>query len=106
MLHLNGWLTKYDKRQSVALLRRAADGGDPDAMAQLGDLYEAGNIVGRDVKRAADWHAKAATAKDALSALQLAWIMDQGLGMEQNSESAAAHIVWHLQWTERPLQVL
>lgn len=53
-------LSEEKMKQSLPHLRRAAAGGNAEAMARLGSLYfEGGGGVERDCRQAADWQARA-----------------------------------------------
>ena len=51
-----------DEREAVKWYRKAADGGNADAMPNLGYMYEQGRGVPRDEAEAVKWYRKAADA--------------------------------------------
>lgn len=67
-------------------LKRAADGGDANAMLNLGRALLDGKIVGRDPERGIAWVRRAATAEDNWAQLELGRRLVRGDEVEQDLE--------------------
>ena len=55
---MNGIGVSQDKFKVIALLHRAANMGNTDAMMNLGHCYEHGDGIPRDVNKAHEWYQK------------------------------------------------
>jgi TPR repeat protein len=78
--------------QVSALLRRAADEGQPIAQLQLGQLYESGHSLTKDTREAAAWYRKAAAggnseAKAALDRMELQRVAEARRAKEAQEEA-------------------
>jgi TPR repeat protein len=60
-----------DYVKAIDLFRKAADGGDPDALYNLGWAYEQGLGVPADRQRAIEWYSKAAGKRQTLALKRL-----------------------------------
>src|SRR5581483_10665375 len=70
-------------RQRVADLKQQADGGDLEAMCDLGYAY-----AGRDDAQAAAWFRKAAEQKNRRGMTGLGWCLTMGIGVERDDVEA------------------
>ncbi len=70
-----------DYAQAAYWYRRSADGGDSDAMCNLGWLYEAGQGVEQSWEKAAEWYLRSAEAGSGRAMGNLAWCYDNGKGV-------------------------
>jgi len=83
-----------DLAKAVEYYRAAAEAGDKAAQNNLGELYEIGRGVARDVTLAFKWYARAAEAGFAPAQLNLARLYAAGAGVKRDTTSARA-------WAER-----
>ncbi len=72
----------------VHLLTEAAALGHPAAANQLGAMYQHGDVVAKDLKRAAALYAQAASADLALGQFNLGFLFHHGLGLDQDLVTA------------------
>jgi serine/threonine-protein kinase len=79
-----------DLGRSVALLRRAADGGQVDAQRELAVRYARGvpGVLRRDEGSAASWYTLAAGSGDVASMRALGDIYENGRGVRKNESEA------------------
>ncbi len=75
--------------QALELWRAAANAGDPQAMNNLGVLYDKGLGVEPDVGRALHWYAKSAEAGHPSGMCNFGRMLEQGRGIPQDVEEAA-----------------
>ena len=68
-----------------------ADEGDPDALFNIGRLYEDGLFVRQDLARAIDFYARAAERNHQIALFQLGTLAEAGTGMEQDYVQAAKY---------------
>jgi TPR repeat protein len=59
-MYLHGKSVPQDTAQALVWIRHAADRGAPAAQLQLGELYEQGKLVPRDLENAYYWYSIAA----------------------------------------------
>ena len=59
-MYLAGQGVSADKSLAFLWMRRAAEQGDPEGQAALGDMYGAGSGVTKNPEQAARWHQQAA----------------------------------------------
>ena len=78
----------YAAQQAAASFEQAAKQGNADAQYQLGFMYETGQGVEQDYRRAAQWYEKAAAQGHAQAQYQLGCLYREGLGVEENYEEA------------------
>ena len=78
----------YAAQQAAASFEQAAKQGNADAQYQLGFMYETGQGVEQDYRRAAQWYEKAAAQGHAQAQYQLGCLYREGLGVEENDEEA------------------
>lgn len=83
--------TAANREKALALLTTAADRGLPAARFELGNLYENGEGVARDIHKAFDCWKQAADADDRDAHLALAQARDSGCGVEPDSFKAELH---------------
>lgn len=69
---------RFNPQEAVALLTRATDAGDPEAMFELGKLFEQGIGVDQDTKRAVELYHKAADLDFADAINDLGFLHYQG----------------------------
>ena len=69
---------RFNPEEAASMLTRAADAGDPEAMFELGKLYEQGIGVKQDVKRAVELFRKAADLDFADAINDLGFLHFQG----------------------------
>jgi len=74
---------------AMDIWRPKADGGDPEAMTDVGVLYEGGLGVKRDYKQAAAWYEKAAQLGFVLAQFDLANLYYDGRGVDRDRKQAA-----------------
>lgn len=55
---------KRNNREALKWYRLAAEGGNPDAMRRLGEMYERGAGVPKDNAKALEWYERARKASD------------------------------------------
>ena len=67
---------------------KAAEQGDHQAQASIGDLYRDGKGVEQNFPEAVKWYRKAAEQDDMFAQYHLALIYDKGLGMPQDKAEA------------------
>ena len=75
--------------QALRLWQPAADAGDPQAMNNLGVLYDKGLGVEPDVGRALHWYAKSAEAGHPSGMCNFGRMLEQGRGIPPDVEEAA-----------------
>ena len=89
VLMLSGKLDgERDPGAASELLHRAATAGHPDAQLKLGQLYDVGDGVDRDLAKAVEWYIKAAKAGLPAGQAQLGVLYEAGRGVEQDTASA------------------
>jgi len=71
-----------------ASLQKQAEGGDPVAMAALGDAYERGSGVPIDLRQAAAWYQKAAEAGNPMAMKNLGNCLRDGRGIKRDPVAA------------------
>ena len=74
--------------RSAALLKQAAQGGHPAAMADYGLLVYQGYSASKSQERAAEWFRKSAEAGDSEGQFLYAFTLAKGEGVEQDFEGA------------------
>ena len=79
-----------DEDRTLAELRRAAVGGDPDAQATLGLRLLDEDQAERDPPAAVRWLSQAANQNHAPAQYNLGGLYDRGYGVEENPRQAAA----------------
>lgn len=84
------------ERADFDYLRESAEFGDPEAMGYLGDAYENGERVPKDLVQAVDWYRRGAEYGDAPCQAQLGECYEMGKGVEVNLSEA-------LRWYEMAL---
>ena len=77
-----------DSAKSAALLKQAAQGGFPAAMADYGLLVYQGYSASKSEEGAAEWFRKAAEGGDSEGEFLYAFTLAKGEGVEQNFEEA------------------
>ncbi|MBN9669699.1 caspase family protein [Roseibium aggregatum] len=88
-MRLNPDEERYDPEQAVELLQDAVDEGDPEAMFELGRLYEKGIGVEQDVKKALELFHRSADEKFADAINDLGFLHFQGgLGVPRDQKKA------------------
>ena len=80
---------KVSKAQGAAWIQKAAKQDHDKAMHILGILYEEGEGLGQDFKKAAEWQLKASEKGLAEAQMRLALLYDQGKGVEKDEAAAA-----------------
>lgn len=69
---------------------KAAQQGHPAAQYLLGSIYETGQFVDRDIKKAVMWYEKAANNGITNAQFRMGEFYEKGLGVEQDIEKAIA----------------
>jgi TPR repeat protein len=65
--------------------------GNTKAMCELGKSYEDGKGVGKDLRRAAEWYAKAAAGKDTNGMYNLGWCFEHEIGVPNDPKQAVGY---------------
>ncbi|WP_157017780.1 peptidoglycan-binding protein [Mesorhizobium xinjiangense] len=71
-----------------AALRKAADGGDPRAIFEIGRRYDDGRGLAADAAKAAMWYERAAEIGLAPAQYRIGNAYEKGLGVERDTEKA------------------
>ena len=88
-----GEYVSYDRADLKTALRfwmPLAEGGDVEAMNNVGEIYDRGLGVPPDYKLAAEWYRKAADKGNARAAMSLGNLYEQGLGVPKDHAQAVA----------------
>ncbi|MDR3390420.1 MAG: tetratricopeptide repeat protein [Sulfuriferula sp.] len=85
--HGDGGYAK-DDRQAAYWFEQAAQQGNPYAQMALGDLYEQGEGVAKNLKLAADWREKAAKRGNVQAQLKLGQMYLAGVGVDKDLNKA------------------
>jgi hypothetical protein len=86
-----GEYVAYDRaeiKQALRIWMETAQGGDPEAMTNVGEIYERGMGVPPDYKAAAEWYQKASDKGYSRALFNLGTMYEQGLGVEQDQLKA------------------
>jgi hypothetical protein len=86
-----GEYVAYDRADLQSALRiwmQAAEGGDAEAQANVGEIYERGMGVAPNYEAAAQWYQKAADKGYSRALFNLGTLYEQGLGVPQDSLKA------------------
>jgi hypothetical protein len=86
-----GEYVAYDRADLASALHiwlQAAEGGDPEAQTNVGEIYERGMGVAPDYAAAAQWYQKAADKNYSRAVFNLGTLYEQGLGVEQDQLKA------------------
>jgi hypothetical protein len=79
---------RADIKQALRIWMETAQGGDPEAMTNVGEIYERGMGVPPDYAAAAEWYRKAADKGYSRALFNLGTMYEQGLGVEQDQLKA------------------
>lgn len=79
---------RADIKQALRIWMETAQGGDPEAMTNVGEIYERGMGVPPDYKAAAEWYQKASDKGYSRALFNLGTMYEQGLGVEQDQLKA------------------
>ena len=79
--------------RSASLLKQAAQGGHPAAMADYGLLVYQGYSASKSIENAAEWFRKSAEAGDAEGQFLYAFTLAKGEGVEKDLEGAYYWVV-------------
>ncbi|HKR36560.1 MAG TPA: caspase family protein [Steroidobacteraceae bacterium] len=79
---------RADIKQALRIWMETAQGGDPEAMTNVGEIYERGMGVPPDYAAAAEWYQKAADKGYSRALFNLGTMYEQGLGVEQDGLKA------------------
>lgn len=74
--------------QAIYWLEKAANQDQDDAMEELGELYQDGELVKRDIEKTIYWYKKAAELKNKIAIERLAVMYLYGDGVDVNKEKA------------------
>jgi TPR repeat protein len=77
-----------ERAEGVRLMRAAAEASHPLAQVELGLMYERGQFVKRDSKRAVAWFLRAAEQKFAPGQFLLALALAKGRGIKRDEKAA------------------
>src|SRR5262245_5734129 len=86
---LAGLLIWLGRPNAADLLQKAADQGDSDAQTHLGQLYEKGEGVPKDLGKAAELYKKAADQGNEFAQFFLGWLYQKGEGVPKDLGKAA-----------------
>jgi uncharacterized protein len=75
---------RADIKQALRIWMETAQGGDPEAQTNVGEIYERGMGVPPDYAQAAQWYQKAADKGYSRAMFNLGTMYEQGLGVEQD----------------------
>ena len=79
-----------DNAKAMFYYRKAAMGGNAQAMRRVGEMYDNGLSVAQNNRRATSWSRKAANAGDAGAMRDVGVDYDQGVGVAQDFQQAMA----------------
>ena len=79
---------RADIKQALRIWMETAQGGDPEAMTNVGEIYERGMGVPPDYAAAAQWYQKAADKGYSRALFNLGTMYEQGQGVEQDQLKA------------------
>ncbi len=79
---------RADIKQALRIWMPTAEGGDPEAMTNVGEIYERGMGVPPDYVAAAQWYQKASDKGYSRALFNLGTMYEQGLGVEQDQLKA------------------
>jgi uncharacterized protein len=79
---------RADIKQALRIWQQTADGGDAEAMTNVGEIYERGMGVPPDYTIAASWYQKAADKGYSRALFNLGTMYEQGLGVPQDQLKA------------------
>lgn len=79
---------RADIKQALRIWMQTAEGGDPEAMTNVGEIYERGMGVPPDYTAAAQWYQKAADKGYSRALFNLGTMYEQGLGVPQDQLKA------------------
>lgn len=74
--------------QAIYWLEKAANQYQDDAMEELGELYQDGELVERDIEKTIYWYQKASELKNKIAIERLAVMYQYGDGVDANKEKA------------------
>lgn len=75
---------RADIKQALRIWMETAEGGDPEAQTNVGEIYERGMGVPPDFAAAAQWYQKAADKGYSRALFNLGTLYEQGLGVEKD----------------------
>ena len=78
-----------EAKRNLFWMKMNAEGGDVDAMCNLGSAYLIGTDVDRDPEKAAYWFEKAAAEGESIAMFNLGLMYAKGFGVERSFEKAA-----------------
>jgi uncharacterized caspase-like protein len=79
---------RADYRTALKVWLPKAKEGDPEAMTNVGEIYEKGLGLSPDYEVAAYWYAKAAEDDFARAQINLGYMYEMGIGVERNPRTA------------------
>jgi uncharacterized protein len=79
---------RADLKSALGIWMQTAEGGDPEAMTNVGEIYERGLGVDPNHEAAAMWYQKAADKGYSRALFNLGTLYEQGLGVPQDSLKA------------------
>jgi tetratricopeptide (TPR) repeat protein len=82
------WRARKDDVKAARLLAKAADRGDPSAIAALGQMYEGGLGVKKDLSKAIFLYKIAAEKGDPIAITYLITMRDVGYGVQRDNKTA------------------
>jgi uncharacterized protein len=83
-----------DQAQALKWFEKASAEGDPNAMVNLGFMYEMGLSVPKQIELAANWYLNAARQGHASALYSLAWLYEKGTGIAP--DTAKAYLLYEL----------
>jgi TPR repeat protein len=90
-LYVAGAKGRADVEKAAALYRKAADKGNAEAMAGLGELYQSSRLITNGLPTAIELYRKAADLGNVTGQYDLAFLYEQGLGLTHDSTQAAKY---------------
>lgn len=85
-------------KETLALIRQSAEGGNAQAQYHLGMMYANADSVELDYQQASQWLEKAAKAGLAEAQQALGWLYANGYGVQQDGKQSAH---WYMQAAEQ-----
>lgn len=86
--YLNNHTSKVSDSETISNLRQEANSGDADSAAELGDMYENGHEVTKNMKEAAKFYGIASNLGHPICSYRLAQLNLSGTGVPRNLEKA------------------
>ena len=89
LMYIAGVGTDVSIPQGMALLGRSADLGNARSALLLGEMFESGKYVPKDLKKSFFWYQKAANLNNYIAEKQLSHMYKHGIGCKKDKKLAA-----------------